>query len=65
MAAELNVNSVHWRGIQLQLGSDPGNINFTALQRAWWARSIRSVFALIAIIAIMLFPFGVFSGICS
>jgi len=62
MAVELNVNPVHWRGFNLKPGPDPDNINWTALQRGWWARQIRSVIVLVFILIIMLFPFGAITG---
>jgi hypothetical protein len=62
MALQLNVNPVHWRGINLQPGADPDNINWTALQRNWWSRQIRSAIVLVLIILIMLFPLGAFTG---
>lgn len=62
MAVELNVNPVHWRGVNLKPGPDPDNINWTALQRSWWSRHIRSLIVLVAILFIMVFPFGLITG---
>ena len=62
MASKLNINPVQWRGMHLVQAPDPDNINWTALQRSWWNRQIRSAIVLIAIIAIMIFPFGLITG---
>jgi hypothetical protein len=62
MAVQLNVNPVHWRGVNLKPGPDPDNINWTALQQGWWARQIRSLIVLVAIFFIMVFPFGAITG---
>jgi hypothetical protein len=62
MAVELNINPVHWRGLHLRPGVDPENINWTALQRGWWNRQIRSAIVLVLIVLIMIFPLGAFTG---
>lgn len=62
MAAELNINPVQWRGMHVQQAPDPDNINWTALQRDWWARHLRASIALVAIVIIMLVPIGLITG---
>uniref|UniRef100_A0A1D2A6U9 ERD4-related membrane protein n=1 Tax=Auxenochlorella protothecoides TaxID=3075 RepID=A0A1D2A6U9_AUXPR len=62
IAVQTNLNPIMQRLFRVEPAPRPEDINWPSLQRSWWQRTLRPLWALPGIILIMLVPIGAFTG---
>ncbi|PSC69350.1 ERD4-related membrane [Micractinium conductrix] len=62
IAAQTNRNPIMQRLFKVMPAPRPDDVNWPALQRSWWQRTIRPLYALPIILFFMLLPIGMFTG---
>ena len=62
IAAQANLNPIMQRLFNVAPAPRADDINWPTLQRSWWQRQVRPLFALPGIILVMILPIGAFTG---
>ncbi|KAI3425049.1 hypothetical protein D9Q98_008427 [Chlorella vulgaris] len=62
IASQTNLNPIMQRLFNVQPAPRPDDVNWSALQRSWWQRTLRPLYALPLILFFMLLPIGMFTG---
>lgn len=62
IASQANLNPIMQTMFRVIAAPRPDDVNWPTLQRGWWARTMRPIYVLPFIVAIMLLPIGAFTG---
>jgi hypothetical protein len=62
IASQTNLNPIMQRLFKVLPAPRPDDVNWPALQRSWWQRTMRPLYALPIILFFMLLPIGMFTG---
>jgi len=62
IASQANLNPIMQTMFRVIAAPRPDDVNWPTLQRGWWARTMRPIYVLPFIVAIMFLPIGAFTG---